>query len=367
MVTQAGPRHDLKYWVGFSLVPGVGPARITLLLQRFGSLARAWEASAVDLRDAGLDARTIASVDRRRTSLDLDAELGRLAAQGVRALSWEDPEYPQLLREIDDPPPVLYVRGELVGDDRTAVAVVGTRRASVYGREATTRLVGDLARHKVTIVSGLARGIDTAAHRAALEAGGRTIAVLACGLDLVYPAENAGLAREIARHGALVSEHPLGVRPESSHFPRRNRIMSGLSLGVLVVEASLDSGSHITVRCAVDQNREVFAVPGSIFAPGSQGTHRWIREGAKLVTRAEDILEELNVAALGQQLELQSALPVTPAEATLLRYLSQDPAHVDDVARRSGMPIAQVSSALTMMELKGLVRHVGGMHYVTTR
>jgi len=367
MVTKAPPSEDLKFWIGFSLVPGVGPARITLLLQAFGTLRRAWEATAVELRDAGIDRRTIASFDRRRNSLDLDAELTRLEASGVQALSWDDPAYPSLLREIDDPPPVLYVRGDLRADDRTAVAVVGTRKASIYGREATTCLVTDLARHGVTAVSGLARGIGTAAHKTAIEAGGRTIAVLACGLDIVYPAENATLARDIVRHGALVSEHPLGVKPESSHFPRRNRIMSGLSLGVLVVEAALDSGSHITVRCALDQNREVFAVPGSIFSPGSQGTHRWIREGAKLVTRAEDILEELNMAALGTQLELQAALPATGSEASLLRYLSHEPAHVDEVRRRSGLPIADVSSALTMMELKGLVRQVGGMSYVSTR
>ncbi len=367
MVTKTGPSDDLKFWIGFSLVPGVGPARITLLLQAFGSLRRAWEATAVELRDAGIDSRTITSFDRRRNLLNLDAELAKLDAQGVRALCWDDAAYPQLLREIDDPPPVLYVRGQLRPEDRTAVAVVGTRKASIYGREVTTRLVGDLARHGVTAVSGLARGIDTAAHKTAIDAGGRTIAVLACGLDIVYPAENAALAREVVRHGALVSEHPLGVKPESSHFPRRNRIMSGLSLGVLVVEAALDSGSHITVRCALDQNREVFAVPGSIFSPGSQGTHRWIREGAKLVTRAEDILEELNVAAIGQQLELQATLPATGSEASILRYLSQEPAHVDEVRRRSGLPIADVSSALTMMELKGLVRHVGGMSYVSTR
>lgn len=366
-MAQVSVAGQLKYWVGFTLVPGVGPARITMLLQAFGSLERAWAAAAAELKDAGLDSRTLASLVRRRDTLDLDAEIAKLERANVAAIPWDSPVYPQLLREIDDPPPILYVRGDLQPDDRTAVAVVGTRKASVYGREATARLVGDLARTGVTVVSGLARGIDTAAHRAAVEAGGRTIAVLACGLDVVYPAENAGLAREVARHGALISEHPLGAKPEASHFPRRNRIMSGISLGVLVVEASLDSGSHITVRCAVEQNREVFAVPGSIFAPGSQGTHRWIREGAKLVTRAEDILEELNVAAIGQQLALQDSLPVTSSEAAILRHLSHEPEHVDDVRRRSGLPVAEVSSALTMMELKGLVRHVGGMKYVTTR
>lgn len=366
-MAQVNLAGELKYWIGFTMVPGVGPARLGLLLQAFGSLEAAWNAPAVGLKAAGLDSRTLASLEKRRASLNLDAELDKLDRAGVRALCWDDESYPALLREIDDPPPVIYVRGDLLPQDRTAVAVVGTRKASVYGREATNRLVTDLAHNGVTVVSGLARGIDTAAHKAALEAGGRTIAILACGLDMVYPAENATLAREVARHGALISEHPLGVKPEASHFPRRNRIMSGLSLGVLVVEASLDSGSHITVRCALEQNREVFAVPGSIFAPGSQGTHRWIREGAKLVTRAEDILEELNVAAMGQQLQLQDSLPVTPSEAAILRCLSAEPEHVDVLRRRAELPIAEVSSALTMMELKGLVRHVGGMNYVATR
>ena len=259
---------------------------------------------------------------------------------------------------------MLYVRGALGPEDRTAVAVVGTRKATAYGREATTQLVAGLARSNVTVVSGLARGIDSTAHKAALQAGGRTIAVMACGLDMVYPADHVGLAREILEHGALVSEHPLGVKPEASHFPRRNRIMSGLSLGVLIVEAGEQSGAHITVRYALEQDREVFTVPGSIFAPGSRGSHRWIQEGAKPVTRVEDILEELNLAVLGQQMELKTAVPGTVQENLLLKLLSLDPVHIDEVGRQAGLPIAEVSSTLAMMELKGVVRQVGGMNFV---
>lgn len=358
---------ELKYWVGFTLIPGVGRARMALLEQAFGALAKAWEAPAEALQRAQMDRRTISSILRHRTSLDLDAQMEKLSALQVRPLTWNDPHYPELLRQIYDYPAVLYVRGELRPEDGTAVAVVGTRKASAYGREATDHIVRGLAHNKVTIVSGLARGIDTTAHKAALEAGGRTIAVLACGLDMVYPSDNLGLAREILKRGALVSEHPLGVKPEASHFPRRNRIMSGLSLGVLVAEAGEESGAHITARFALEQDREVFAIPGSIFSPGSRGANRWIQEGAKLVTRTEDILEELNVAVIGQQTELKSLLPATPIEHQLLQHLSRDPTHIDLVVRHSGLPITDVSSALAMMELKGLVRQVGGMNFVVAR
>ena len=358
---------ELKYWVGFSMVPGVGRARIALLDQEFGGLAKAWEAPAEALRRAQLDRRTIESIQRRRTTIDLGAEMAKLARFDVRALTWHDPAYPELLREIYDLPPVLYVRGEIVPEDKTSVAVVGTRRASAYGREAASHLVTGLARSNVTIISGLARGIDTMAHRAALDAGGRTIAALGCGLDMVYPAENHGLAREVMQHGGLVSEYPLGTKPEAAHFPRRNRIMSGMSLGVLVVEAGEDSGAHLTAAYALEQNREVFAVPGSIFSAASRGTNRWIQEGAKLVVKAEDILEELNLAVLGQQMELKSLVPTTTLEHVLLQHLSTDPTHIDVVGRRSGLPIAEVSSTLTMLELKGLVRQTGGMNYVLAR
>ncbi|MEK7216564.1 MAG: DNA-processing protein DprA, partial [Chloroflexota bacterium] len=236
--------EDLKFWVGFSLIPGVGRARIALLEQGFPDLAAAWQAPAAALLATGLDRRTVRSIVTRRETVDLDAEMAKLQRLGVDALTPVDPRYPALLRETDDHPAVLYVRGEVLPEDRASLAVVGTRRASAYGKEATSRLVADMVRSNVTIVSGLARGIDTMAHRTALDQGGRTIAVLASGLDIIYPSDNAGLAREIVKRGALVSEHPLGVKPEAAFFPRRNRIMSGLSLGVLLVEAGEQSGAH---------------------------------------------------------------------------------------------------------------------------
>ena len=360
-------RSEVKYWVGFASVPGVGRARITLLEQQFGSLGRAWQAPLEALRRTPLDRRTLDAIEKRRNSVDLSAEMEKLARYDIKAFTWHDPEYPDLLREVVDLPPVLYIRGELLPEDRTALAVVGTRKASAYGREAARHIVTGLARSGVTTVSGLAYGIDTVAHRSALEAGGRTIAVLASGLDMVYPAANAGLAREIVQRGALISEYAPGIKPEASHFPRRNRIMSGISLGVLIVEAREESGAHLTVNFALEQNRDVFAVPGSIFAPGSRGPHRWIQEGAKLVTQPEEILEELNLAVLGQQMELLPTVQATPGERRVLQHLSQEPVHIDMIGRLSGLPIAEVSSTLAMMELKGMVRQTGGMQYVLGR
>ncbi len=357
--------QELKYWVGFSRLPGIGRARIALLEQTYGSLADAWSAPADALEKVlSLERRSRDALQRRKATIDLDRELDQLGKVGVKLITWHDDHYPRLLRETYDLPPLLYVRGTLTREDETALAVVGTRKATAYGREATHTIVTGLVHSGVTIVSGLARGVDAAAHRAALEAGGRTLAIMASGLDTVYPPEHLNLAQEIMKHGALISEHPLGTRPEASHFPRRNRIMSGLSLGVLIVEAGEESGAHITIRYALEYDREVFAVPGSIFSPGSKGTHRWIQEGAKLVTRAEDILEELNVTTLGQQLELKATVATTPAESLLLQHLSHEPVHIDDVGRRCGLPMPEVSSALAMLELKGAVRQVGVMSFV---
>lgn len=365
---------DLKYWLAFSRIPSIGRVRFKRLSDHFADLGEAWRAPLSQLELAGLDRRSAEAVVAARGRIEPEREMERTLAAGVQALRWKDASYPALLREIYDLPPVLYVKGALTEAHRWAVSVVGTRRATAYGREAAERFAGDLARQGITVVSGLARGIDTAAHRAALRAGGQTVAVFGCGLDVIYPKENASLAQEIAQQGALVSEHPLGVEPKPENFPRRNRIMSGLSLGVLVVEADEASGALITAGLALEQGRDVFAVPGNVFSPTSRGTHRLIQDGAKLVQGAQDIIEELNlnlVAASGQERPAapqaaQMPLP-EPGEAQLLRVLSQEPTHIDEVRRRSGLPIAAVSSALAMLELKGLVRQVGGMNYVLAR
>ena len=354
----------LAYWVGFNRVRGIGPARLRALLDALGGIEAAWRAPADQLTAIGLDRRSVANLLEARAKLDLEDELEKLKRAGIRVLTWEDPGYPELLLQIHDPPPVLYVRGELTAEDTWAVAVVGTRNASNYGREAAKVLASDLARAGVTIVSGLARGIDSEAHRAALDAGGRTIAVLGSGLDVIYPWEHRKLASEITEHGALVSEYALGVQPEAANFPPRNRIISGLSRGILVVEAGERSGALITADFAADQGRDVFAVPGSIFQRGSQGTNRLIRDGAAPVFSAADLLEALNLTAVATHVEAQMLFPADETEANLLNVLANEPIHVDEVGRATGLSIAVVSSTLALMELKGLVRQVGGMQYI---
>ena len=352
------------YWVLLTQVSQIGPTRFGRLLERFGSAEAAWNASLLELTAAGLDRRGVESLGKLRRTLDPETEWQRLERAGVSALILDDPTYPSALREIADPPPVLYVRGEITPADDWAIAVVGTRRSTTYGRQVTDRIVSDVVRAGVTVVSGLAHGIDTHAHRAALAAGGRTIAVLGSGLDRIYPTVNKTLADQIVENGAVISEYPLGIPPDAQHFPRRNRIVAGLSKAVLVVEADFKSGAMITATQAAEQGRDVFAVPGSIFSPLSAGPHQLIREGAKVVTEASDILEELHLTAVVEQQATRAALPSDPTEAAILRLLSDEPTHVDDLTRASGLPSSVVTSTLTIMELTGLARQLGQMQYV---
>lgn len=356
-----------KYWVGMNIIPSIGPAKVRALLDHFGDLETAWRADAGALKQAGMDRAAIRNLVKLRTQIDLDVEMAKLEKHQVTALTWDDPDYPSLLKQIYAPPPVLYVRGQLLPDDEWAVGVVGTRRATLYGKEVARMLGRDLAHSRVTVVSGLARGIDSIAHQSALDAGGRTLAVLACGLDRVYPPEHRNLARAIVENGALISDYPLGTPPEASNFPPRNRIISGLSLGVVVVEAGLKSGALITSNFALDQGREVFAVPGNIVSRNSIGCNRLIRDGARMVLGVEDILEELNLTMVEHQSEARAVLPADQTEAQLLSLVSDAPVHVDEICRSSQLPIHQVSSTLAMMELKGMVRQVGGMNYILAR
>jgi DNA processing protein len=358
---------ELQYWVGFNIVPGIGRVKISQLEKYFGDLSKAWKASPGDFKQAGLDSGTIKAIETWRPLTDPEAEMEKLDKSGVKAYTYHDTEYPARLKEIYDYPPLIYVRGSLIPQDEWCISVVGTRRATVYGRQVTEEIVADLVRCNITVVSGLARGIDTIAHRQALESGGRTVAIFACGLDTVYPSENHNLSRNIINQGALISEYPLGAKPRPDNFPRRNRIMSGMSLGVLVVEADESSGAIITAHMALEQNREVFAVPGSILSPMSRGTNRLIQEGAKLVRNCVDILEELNLTINIQQLEMKEVIPTSETEGLLLKQLSSEPTHIDQVCRGSGLPVSAVSSTLAIMELKGLVRQVTTMNYVLAR
>lgn len=366
---------NVKYWVALNQVPQLGTVRFRKLEAHFGDLENAWRARLSDLRAAGLEPKIASGVVAAQSRLSPDDELERLTKAGVRAINWHSSEYPPRLREISGAPPVLYYRGDLLPTDERSVAVVGSRSPTSYGREAGASLSGDLARHGICIVSGLALGIDGVAHRAALEHGGRTIGVVANGLDVVYPREHANLYRQIAEQGAVISEHPLGTRPDSRGFPRRNRLVSGMTLGTLVVEASETSGARWTVQHALEQGREVFCVPGSIFSPVSRLTNRLIQEGAKLVLSYTDILEELNLSVVARQIELRLSPDLPPVfaseaddgEISLLNCINQEPVHIDDIRRQVGLPIASVSSLLTMLELKGKVRQVGCMHYVRIR
>lgn len=359
---------ERTYWIAFAAIRGIGRVRIQQMEEHFGALSDAWRASPGELRSAGLDDAALRAISEARTSIEPEHEALKLLEHGVSAFTWHDDAYPKQLREIYDRPPIIFVRGQLLPSDEWAVAVVGTRRVSVYGRQAAEEMTRGLAANRVTVVSGLARGVDAVAHRAALETGGRTIAVLACGLDLIYPPEHKRLAEQVSEHGALVSEYPLGTTPRGDYFPRRNRILSGMSLGVLVIEGDVKSGALITARQALEQNREVFAVPGSIYSPNSRGPNKLIQDGeAKPTLCVEDVLAELNLTMASHQIEAAELIPADETESVLLRYLGAEPIYVDDLRREAGLPIATVTSALAMLELKGIVRQVGRMSYVRAR
>ena len=358
---------DLQaYWLGFHLVTGIGPIRLRRLLEHFGDIERAWHAAPGALAAAGLEARLIVRLLTARAELDLDALVRQVEACGARLLTWADPEYPPALLRIDWPPPVLFVRGAFANDDERAIAIVGTRRPSLYGRDVAAMFARTLAERGFTIVSGLARGIDAAAHRAALEAGGRTLAVLGCGIDTVYPPEHRDLARAIERSGAVMSDYAPGVPPDAANFPPRNRIISGLSLGVIVVEAAEESGALITTRFANDQGREVFAVPGQIQAKNSRGPHRLIQQGAKLVIDVDDILTELRFETTRSKEVVQPSLFLDATEARVVDALAEGPLLPDDLAHRLDLSPGQLSAQLTLLELRGLLRLEGG-RVVSTR
>ncbi|HNT23513.1 MAG TPA: DNA-processing protein DprA [Anaerolineales bacterium] len=352
------------FWVGFNLVKGIGAVRFRSLLETFGSAEQAWNASASDLRQAGLGPKLVENLTQVRSQVSLEQVWQRIQAQGIQVLTWEDEAYPRRLKEIDQPPPVLYLRGDLQAQDEWAVAVVGTRQVSAYGRQVTEELAGLLARNGVTVVSGLARGVDSVAHQAALNAGGRTLAILGCGVDRIYPPENRRLAEQLLAHGALMSDYAPGTPPDGPNFPPRNRIISGLSMAVVVIEAGLTSGALITASFAADQGREVFAVPGNILAPQSKGTNRLIRDGARPLLEPQEVLEALNLTRVVEHRTARTALPGDATEALLLQTLTHEPLHVDEIRTLTSLPIEKVSASLALMELKGMVRQVGGMNYV---
>jgi DNA processing protein len=355
------------YWVGFNLVKGIGAVRLKQIIDFFGTLEIAWNSPQEGFLAAGLPSKVVENFQQVRRQVDLDLIMANIEKKRVKVMTWEDSEYPRRLKEINQAPPVLFINGSINVEDDWAVAVVGTRRVTPYGRQVTAEISRFLAQNGVTVVSGLARGVDAIAHQTAIQAGGRTIAVLGNGVDVVYPPEHRKLASDIALQGALVSDYPLGTPPDGVNFPPRNRIISGLSLATVVVEAGEKSGALITAEFAVEQGRDVFAVPGSILTPQSEGTNRLIEQGARPLLKMAEILDALKLEQIPEKQLTRKLNPASAVEKNLLNCLSQDPMHVDELCGLSGLPINQVSATLTMMELKGMVTQVGGMNYVASR
>jgi DNA processing protein len=323
-----------RFWVGFNRVPGIGPARLENLLNVFGDIEAAWNASATDLEKAKLAPRYVQALLEARDTLDLDEEMESIEEAGFHVVTWHDKEYPERLRETGAPPPVLYIWGQLEMRD---------------------------------LISGLARGIDGISHKAALDAGGRTIAVLGSGLDEIYPPEHRNLAEKIAKSGAVVSDYPMGTKPEGRNFPPRNRIISGLSLAVVIVEAGEGSGALITADFAAEQGRELYAVPGSLYSRASRGTHALLLSGARPLTSVDDLLEGLNLDLVARHEQAEQELPEDEKERSVYKALTSDPIHVDEIQLRCGLPVSEVTATLALLELKGRVQQVGGMQYIRAR
>jgi DNA processing protein len=354
------------------MIDGIGPVRVRALLDRFLKPEAILEAPKSELRQVdGVGEETANNIVNWRSAVDLDAELARIEKSGVQVVTRDDASYPKNLQEIYDPPLVLYVRGELVERDALAIGIVGSRRTTLYGQDMSRKLSYQLARLGVTVVSGLARGIDTAAHKGALQAKGRTVAVIGCGIDQMYPPENKDLADEIAtKGGAVVSEFPFGVKPDKQNFPMRNRIISGWSLGVVVVEANLKSGSLITASQAAEQGRQVFAVPGRADSVLSRGSNRLIKDGAKLTEDAEDILSEFEYLLPRREKKMETAaepgvaLKLSEHEAKVMASIELEERPIDEIIRDTGLTSACVSATLLALEMKRLVRQLPGRVYV---
>ena len=359
--------NDKRYWIGFNLIKGIGAVRMQALIQHFDDLGNAWRATPAELAQAGLGLKLIERVIQARENVDLEKLWAKIEAQGIKILTWEDDDYPQRLKEIDQPPPVLYIRGDYLPDDVFAVGVVGTRRVTAYGRQITEELAAFLAANGITVISGLARGVDAIAHQTALKAGGRTIGVLGSGVDKIYPPEHRVLAEKMMERGAIMSDYAPGTPPDASNFPPRNRIVSGLSLAVVVIEAGETSGALITAEFAAEQGREVFAVPGSILAPQSKGTNKLIQRGALPLLSVDDLMQALDLTRMGEQKAARKIIPADETEAKLMTVLGNEPLHVDEIRNQTELPIEKVSATLALMELKGMVRQVGGMNYVAVR
>jgi len=360
-------REHVRSWIGLSSIPGIGRMTFRRLVAHFGSARCVLEASQEELREnAGLSEKVSSTLRSFPWKERADEELSKADAAGVAIITAVDPDYPGPLLKTPDPPLFLYVKGTLLPEDGIAVAMVGTRTPTHYGLTVTHRMACELALRKITVVSGMARGIDTQAHKGALSAQGRTIAVFGCGIDTAYPPENKGLMEEIIRSGAVVTENPFGTKPESGYFPARNRIISGLSAGTVIIEAAEDSGSLITADYALKQGRKLFAVPGNINSHVSRGTNSLIKQGALLVETAGDVLKELHIykgSKTPAAIDLQMP-PLTSEETSVFKTVTNEPKHIDAIMAESSSTPGKLSGLLITLELKGLVKQLPGKYFV---
>ncbi len=355
---------EKQYLIAISAFVPFGPARISLLLKYFGSVKKAWAVNSRKLLSLGLSEKSVDSFIKHRNSFDETKYFDKLKRLKIETITIFDKNYPSQLKEIQSAPTVIYLKGKIEKTDKNSVAIVGTRKMSSYGKEVAEKFSSELASLGLTIISGLARGIDTVAHNSAIKAGGRTIAVLGCGLDSVYPPENSRLANEIIKCGsAIISEYPLGYPALPINFAARNRIISGLSKAVLVVEGRNKSGTLLTANHAAEQGREVFAVPGAITSPLSEAPLYLLKNGAKIATEVADILTELDINLKVDKAELEKVMPDSPEEEDLVNLLDTEPLHIDEIARATSVEMGELSARLTVMEMKGLVKNMGGGIY----
>lgn len=357
----------MKYLNALNKINGLGSQRMRALLNFFGTAEKIWQASPEELRSARLGEKITEKIIAERENIDPAAEWAKLEKEKVKMITLDDPAYPQLLKETPHAPYIIYMKGDIDLNSAPMVSIVGSRKYTAYGAQAATALAKNLAKAGVIVVSGMAIGIDAIAHQAALDAGGKTVAVLGGSLDdeNIYPRVNFNLSREIMESGALISDYPMETPAGiPGNFPARNRIIAGLSLGTLVIEAGEQSGTLITADCALEFNRDVFAVPGSIFSAQSTGTNNLLRKGAKMVTGVKDILEELNLNNSAEKAASIPKIPETKEEEILLKILSTEPLHIDNIAFRSKLGTATASSTLSMMEIKGWAKNIGGQNYI---
>lgn len=363
--------HKTKYLIALSCFPKFGAVRLKKLCQHFATdLEAGFKAGQKELIAAGIDEKIALEFIAARDEIKVEKIIHQLEAENIKVVRWDEENYPPLLKEIYDPPAILYYRGQLTKNNEYCLAVVGTRNFSLYGQQVTEKITRELAQNNITITSGLAYGIDTLAHNATLDVGGRTIAVLGTGLDKasIYPGANRYLADKIvSAGGAIISEFPLKTPPLRYNFPLRNRIISGLSLGVLVIEAAEKSGALITARCALEQNREVFSVPGNIYSDVSRGPNFLIKQGAHAVTETADIIAALDLAEINTYIENKKIIGETEEEKKILALLNYEPKYIDELIRLSSLDANLVNSTLALMEMKGMIKKLDGQQYILAR